>query len=164
MRSYDPYAGNDEKSGVAGASVAAESANNAYENMKGLLALARMTNGSKEGDGRGEWKGGGTLRSGFKDYGTLPEEKAAAAAGAASAMYMPDSTSSESSDEDEDDAAGSSRKRRADDDVLPKSVKKHKKEKSKKEKKHKSRKEKKSKSKKEKREKDKKKRRRSDSD
>ena len=97
---YDPYAG--EKDTGASAAASTEAGQNAYENMKGLLALARQTHGAVHGqEDRGGWKGSGKLRGGWaagKDLGYLPKE----AEGAADAM--PSSTSSET-DEDEDDDA-----------------------------------------------------------
>ncbi len=74
---YDPYAG--EKKEDAGASAAsAEAGQNAYENMKGLLALARQTHGAVHGqEDRGGWKGTSKLRGGWaagKDLGHLEKE------------------------------------------------------------------------------------------
>ena len=87
---YDPYAGEKDSKAEAASAAAAEAGQNAYENMKGLLALARR-DGAKEGEEeRGGWKGRGKLRGGWaagKDLGTLPKEAAVPAAD-----EMPDST------------------------------------------------------------------------
>ena len=161
---YDPYAAAAPSDASAGAS--AEAAKTQYENMKGLLQLAKMSQASRgepeeEGPGRGGWKGKGQLRGGWaagKDLGFVePEEPAGGAAAA-----MPDSTDSDSDGSDSDsDAAGPSagaaaaaavapdlgdkRKRERERDEPRKSSKKHKKEKKQKKEKHKSKKHKKEK-------------------
>lgn len=158
---YDPYAA-DNANADASSAAAAAAGQSAYENMKGLLALARAEGrGVKDGEERGGWKGHGTLRGGWaagKDLGTLPKEEPAGG-------LMPSSTSSDSDSEDEEAAeikraAGLAvarekrRRERATEGGREKKEKKRKKDK-----KHK-----KSKHKKEKKEKKDKKRRRSDSD
>mmetsp|Transcript_33790 Transcript_33790/g.74121 ORF Transcript_33790/g.74121 Transcript_33790/m.74121 type:complete len:195 (+) Transcript_33790:175-759(+) len=161
---YDPYAGEkDAAKATAGASSEATAdGQNMYENMKGLLALARMTHGKVHGeDERGGWKGKGKLRGGIiKDYGEVPKEE----------LYsgdMPSSTTSESDDSDDEPTravavpaeADRKRKREHKSEKKSKKEKKHKKEKKLKREK---------KSKKEKRDKsdkaEKRRRRRSDSD
>ena len=60
---YDPYAAAAPSDASAGAS--AEAAKTQYENMKGLLQLAKMAQSSKgepSDDGRGGWQGRGKLR------------------------------------------------------------------------------------------------------
>ena len=103
---YDPYAADASSSAQAN-----EDASNAYENMKGLLELAKMRQTSKGEDERGGWKGEGKLRGGWaggKDLGMV--------AAAADPNAMPDSTSSESGsddDDDDDDDKGGERARAA---------------------------------------------------
>eukprot|EP00316_Scyphosphaera_apsteinii_P017765 CAMPEP_0119314546 /NCGR_PEP_ID=MMETSP1333-20130426/33087_1 /TAXON_ID=418940 /ORGANISM="Scyphosphaera apsteinii, Strain RCC1455" /LENGTH=192 /DNA_ID=CAMNT_0007319671 /DNA_START=37 /DNA_END=615 /DNA_ORIENTATION=- len=91
---YDPYAA--EQGGTKGDDEQGDQ-QNMYDNMKGLLALARMTHGAVHGqDERGGWKGRGTLRGGWaagKDLGEVPKELAQTAAD-----DMPDSTSSDTDD------------------------------------------------------------------
>ena len=94
-RRYDPYAA--ESSGGGTSAAAAEDGNNAYENMKGLLALARMKSGGKGEEQRGGWQGAGKLRGIGKDYGMVTEQDDPSA--------MPDSTDSEDSD-DESESSG----------------------------------------------------------
>ena len=55
---YDPYAAEEGGGGAAGADSSADG-QNMYENMKGLLALAKMTHGQVHGgeEERGGWKG-----------------------------------------------------------------------------------------------------------
>ena len=146
---YDPYAAEKADSGGAGAAASDEAGQNAYENMKGLLALARQTQGAVRGgeeDGRGGWKGEGKLRGGWaagKDLGHLPKEAAV------DADAMPSSTSSETDDDDDDDerlaggyyghpapSAGASTKRPTP-GIDKKKSKRHKEKKEKKHKKHK---------------------------
>jgi len=127
---YDPYAAEDSKGGT---SVSDDTANNAYQNMKGLLALARMSNG-KQHDDRGGWKGSSSLRGGWAGGKDLGEIKADEDPNA-----MPSSTDSDSDGEEDassDSLAGRHKQAR---ERIPEAANKKRKrsEKDKKEKKHK---------------------------
>ena len=103
---YDPYAGEGEEK-KAGATAAAEADSNAYQSMKGLLALAKLQQGATGAstDERGGWNGRGKLKGGWaagKDLGEVVEDKPAAP------VEMPSSTDSESSDESDGEGPASS--------------------------------------------------------
>ena len=124
---YDPYA-------AEGSTSAAGEADNTYENMKSLLALARMKQGAEGGasDERGGWKGAGRLKGGWvggKDLGMIEEP--------VDPNAMPDSTDSES-DSDSDDSVAAARVQARASSAPSRGIEKRKRKKEKKEKKEKS--------------------------
>ena len=125
---YDPYAAEGSTSASAG------DADNTYENMKSLLALARMKQGAEGGasDERGGWKGAGRLKGGWaggKDLGMIEEP--------VDPNAMPDSTDSES-DSDSDDSVAAARVQARASSAPSRGIEKRKRKKEKKEKKEKS--------------------------
>ena len=125
---YDPYAAEGSTSASAG------DADNTYENMKSLLALARMKQGAEggEADERGGWKGAGRLKGGWaggKDLGMIEEP--------VDPNAMPDSTDSES-DSDSDDSVAAARVQARASSAPSRGIEKRKRKKEKKEKKEKS--------------------------
>eukprot|EP00321_Phaeocystis_globosa_P013397 CAMPEP_0118812120 /NCGR_PEP_ID=MMETSP1162-20130426/2092_1 /TAXON_ID=33656 /ORGANISM="Phaeocystis Sp, Strain CCMP2710" /LENGTH=184 /DNA_ID=CAMNT_0006741815 /DNA_START=52 /DNA_END=606 /DNA_ORIENTATION=+ len=123
---YDPYA-------AEGSTSAAGEADNTYENMKSLLALARMKQGAEGGasDERGGWKGAGRLKGGWvggKDLGMIEEP--------VDPNAMPDSTDSES-DSDSDDSVAAARVQARASSAPSRGIEKRKRKKEKKEKKEK---------------------------
>jgi len=129
-RRYDPYAAE----GSSAPTATAGDADNTYENMKSLLALARMKQGAVEGedDGRGGWKGAGRLKGGWaggRDLGMVEEP--------VDPNAMPDSTDSESESESDDGVAAARVQARAS-SAPSRGIEKKKAKKEKKEKKEKS--------------------------
>ena len=125
---YDPYAAEGSTTASAG------DADNTYENMKSLLALARMKQGAEGGedDDRGGWKGAGRLKGGWaggKDLGMIEEP--------VDPNAMPDSTDSES-DSDSDGSVAAARVQVRASSAPSRGIEKRKRKKEKKEKKEKS--------------------------